>query len=449
MVSLIPLTVFRINFMFSSLLMESTHCVTRCLRSICVLLRKALSKRHALAVRATLAIRTRRRGHILQQRSLVCGIVGGHKLRLELKHLVHVAVSQRRCSLASQFSVITLCNKLLTVRCKGLFLDEVLLVGSQGFNLLLHLCQLVSLFLRGVLVIGALCLELLLVLGCFTVGFRHGVAQLLHLCARVCNLFKRRNDFIGGHALFVGITEQHIEFHIVNFLLRFFTVASLQRCEICIPASLPEYISPLMRIDSELCTQQIVCVRLGNEVFNCGIFPSAIHKTTYQAFHRLNCPKFFLRKAIAQIIRRFDLIFFTKLRSVHSKQNFVNDIGIRGVRMTVHPLIFGGLLQSLCKSLPNSNAFFAFNQFSAQCAFHCVKLFDIRFLKSHCQFASVSHRKENESIPCHKKHRLLLSLRIFIRGLHEIVQSKFFGASDFTNVLKNTAMLFPKCFSNI
>ena len=165
--------------------------------------------------------------------------MGGHKLRLELKHLVHVAVSQRGCSLASQFSVITLCNELLTVRCTGLFLDEVLLVGSQGFNLLLHFCQLVSLFLCGVLVISTLCFELLLVLSSFAIGFCHGVAQLLDLCVRVCNLFKRRNDFIGGHALFVGITKQHIEFHIVNFLLRFFTVASLQRCEICIPASLP------------------------------------------------------------------------------------------------------------------------------------------------------------------------------------------------------------------
>nr|DAH60519.1 MAG TPA: hypothetical protein [Caudoviricetes sp.] len=250
MVSLIPLTVFRVNFMFSSLLMESTHCVTRCLRSICVLLCKALSKRHTFAVRTALAIRTRRCGHILQQRSLVCGVVGGHKLRLELKYLVHVTVSQCRRSFVGKFSVITLCNELLTVRGKGLFLDEVLLVGSQGFNLLLHLCQLVSLFLCGILVIGTLCLELLLVLGSFAIGFRHGVTQLLDLCARVCNLFKRRNDFIGGHALFVGITKQHIEFHIVNFLLRFFTVASLQRCEICIPASLPEYISPKIRGDS-------------------------------------------------------------------------------------------------------------------------------------------------------------------------------------------------------
>nr|DAG11622.1 MAG TPA: hypothetical protein [Caudoviricetes sp.] len=250
MVSLIPLTVFRVNFMFSSLLMESTHCVTRCLRSICVLLCKALSKRHALTVRAALAIRARRCGHILQKGSLVCGVVGGHKLRLELKHLVHVTVSQRRRSLVGKFSVITLCNKPLTVRCKGLFLDEVFLVGSQGFNLFLHLCQLVSLFLCGILVIGTLCLELLLVLSSFAVGFRYGVAQLLNLCVRVCNLFKRRNDFIGGHALFVGITKQHIEFHIVNFLLRFFTVASLQRCEICIPASLPEYISPTIRDDS-------------------------------------------------------------------------------------------------------------------------------------------------------------------------------------------------------
>nr|DAE34434.1 MAG TPA: hypothetical protein [Caudoviricetes sp.] len=241
MVSLIPLTVFWVNFMFSSLLMESTHCVTRRLRSICVLLCKALSKRNTFAVRAALAIRTRRCGHILQQRSLVCGVVGGHKLRLELKHLVHVTVSQCRCGLVGKFSVITLCNELFTVGCKGLFLDEVLFVGSQGFNLFLHLCQLVSLFLCSVLVIGALCLKLLLVLSSFTVGFRHGVTQLLDLCARVCNLFKRRNDFIGGHALFVGITKQHIEFHIVNFLLRFFTVASLQRCEIYIPTSLPEY----------------------------------------------------------------------------------------------------------------------------------------------------------------------------------------------------------------
>nr|DAH46216.1 MAG TPA: hypothetical protein [Caudoviricetes sp.] len=249
MVSLIPLTVFRVNFMFSSLLMESTHCVTRCLRSIGILLCKVLGKRHALTIRAALTIRTRRRGHILQQGSLVCGVMGGHKLRLELKHLVHVAVSQCRCSLSSQFSVITLRNELFTVRCKGFFLDEVFLVGSQGFNLFLHLCQLVSLFLCRILVIGTLCLELLLILGSFAIGFCHGVAQLLNFCARVCNLFKRRNDFIGGHALFVGITKQHIEFHIVNFLLRFFTVASLQRCEICIPASLPEYISPLMRID--------------------------------------------------------------------------------------------------------------------------------------------------------------------------------------------------------
>nr|DAU44170.1 MAG TPA: hypothetical protein [Caudoviricetes sp.] len=239
MVSLIPLTVFRVNFMFSSLLMESTHCVTRCLRSIRVLLCKALSKRHALTVRAAFSIRTRRCGHILQQRSLVRGVVGSHKLRLELKHLVHVTVSQCRCSFASQFSVITLCNELLAVRCKGLFLDEVLLVSSQGFNLLLHFCQFVSLFLCSILVIGTLCLELLLVLGSFAVSFRHGVAQFLNLCVRVCNLFKRRNDFIGGHALFVSITKQHTEFHIVNFLLRFFTVASLQRCEICIPASLP------------------------------------------------------------------------------------------------------------------------------------------------------------------------------------------------------------------
>nr|DAU19866.1 MAG TPA: hypothetical protein [Caudoviricetes sp.] len=250
MVSLIPLTVFRVNFMFSSLLMESTHCVTRCLRSVCILLCKALGKRHAFAVRATLAIRTRRCGHILQQRSLVSGVVGGHKLRLELKHLVHVTVSQCRCSLVGEFSVIALCNELLTIGCKGLFLDEVFIVGSQGFNLLLHLCQLVSLFLCGVLVIGTLCFKLLLVLSSFAIGFRHGVTQLLNLCARVCNLFKRRNDFIDGHALFVGITKQHIEFHIVNFLLRFFTVASLQRCEICIPASLPEYISPTIRGDS-------------------------------------------------------------------------------------------------------------------------------------------------------------------------------------------------------
>nr|DAL30990.1 MAG TPA_asm: hypothetical protein [Caudoviricetes sp.] len=241
MVSLIPLTVFRVNFMFSSLLMESAHCVTRCLRSICVLLCKALSKRYAFAVRTALAIRTRRCGHILQQGSLVCGVMGCHKLRLKLKNLIHVTVSQCRCSLVGKFSVITLCNELLTVRCKGLFLDEVLLVGSQGFNLLLHLCQLFSLLLCGILVIGTLCLELLLVLSSFAIGFRHGVTQLLHLCVRVCNLFKRRNDFIGGHALFVGITKQHIEFHIVNFLLRFFIVASLQRCEICIPASLPEY----------------------------------------------------------------------------------------------------------------------------------------------------------------------------------------------------------------
>nr|DAF75272.1 MAG TPA: hypothetical protein [Caudoviricetes sp.] len=391
MVSLIPLTVFRVNFMFSSLLMESTHRVTRCLRSVCVLLCKALGKRHALAVRTALAIRTRRCGHILQQRSLVSGVVGGHKLRLELKHLVHVTVSQCRCSLVGKFSVIALCNELLTVGCKGLFLDEVFLVGSQGFNLLLHLCQLVSLFLCGVLVIGTLRLELLLILGSFAIGFRHGVTQLLDLCARVCNLFKRRNDFIGGHALFVGITKQHIEFHIVNFLLRFFTVASLQRCEICIPASLPEYISPTIRGDSDLCAQQIVCVRLGNEILNCGIFPSAIHKTTYQTFHRLNCPKFFLRKAIAQIIRCFDLIFFTKLCGVHSKQNFINDIGICGICVTVHPLIFGGLLQSLCKSLPNSNAFLTLNQFSTQCIFHCIKLFDVRFLKTHCGITGVTH----------------------------------------------------------
>nr|DAT54788.1 MAG TPA: hypothetical protein [Caudoviricetes sp.] len=250
MVSLIPLTVFRVNFMFSSLLMESTHCVTRRLRNIGILLCKVLGKRHALTIRAAITIRTRRRGHILQQRSLVCGVMGGHKLRLELKYLVHVTVSQCRCSLVSKFGVITLCNELLTVRCKGLFLDEVLFVGSQGFNLLLHFCQLISLFLCGVLVIGTLCLELLLVLSSFAVGFRHGVAQLLDLCVRVCNLFQRRNDFIGGHALFISITKQHIEFHIVNFLLRFFTVASLQRCEICIPASLPEYISPKIRDDS-------------------------------------------------------------------------------------------------------------------------------------------------------------------------------------------------------
>nr|DAJ91110.1 MAG TPA: hypothetical protein [Caudoviricetes sp.] len=236
--------------MFSSL-MESSHCVTRCLVCVCTLLCEAFSKGNTCAICAvTIAIRTRRRGHIIQQRSLVCGVVGGHKLRLELKHLVHVAVSQCRCSLSSQFSVITLRNELFTVRCKGFFLDEVFLVGSQSFNLLLHFCQLISLFLCGVLVIGALCLELLLVLGCFTVGFRHGVAQLLNLRVRVCSLFKRRNNFIGGHALFVGITKQHIEFHIVNFLLRFFTVASLQRCEICIPASLPEYISPKIRGDS-------------------------------------------------------------------------------------------------------------------------------------------------------------------------------------------------------
>nr|DAX23125.1 MAG TPA: hypothetical protein [Caudoviricetes sp.] len=236
--------------MFSSL-MESGHCVTRCLVCVCTLFCKAFSKGNTCAICAvTIAIRTRRCGHIIQQRSLVRGVVGGHKLRLELKHLVHVTVSQCRCSLVGKFSVITLCNKLLTVRCKGLFLDKVLLVGSQSINLLLHLCQLVSLFLCGILVIGTLCLELLLVLSSFAIGFRHGVAQLLDLCARVCNLFKRRNDFIGGHALFVGIAKQHIEFHIVNFLLRFFTVASLQRCEICIPASLPEYISPKIRGDS-------------------------------------------------------------------------------------------------------------------------------------------------------------------------------------------------------
>lgn len=62
-----------------------------------------------------------------------------------------------------------------------------------------------------------------------------------------------------------------------------------------------QVVAPFVQRRGFLCRQLPPCVVLVDELLHPVILPTAIHQTAHQALHGLDCPQFFLGKAVPQV----------------------------------------------------------------------------------------------------------------------------------------------------